>query len=256
MTSKPSRSFIIIILIAVGISLLLEQPSYGLEANQSRPETAARRSQNAAKTIKVITGMSEDETIPVELLNRAHAVGVFPDVVRMNIFFSEGMKGYGVICSRRPEGWNLPAYYSFGSSTFSLKIAGGKSFDLILLFMNKKTVDWFQAGRLEFKGLKIGIAGPVGKLTRQADLDVSGVNIIIYALVDGKLKGMNVESDFRDAALLNPDNNINKEVYGMKGREVLQGKVSKLFPTTSGVTAFRDILNEKFRLLSEPPSSP
>jgi hypothetical protein len=112
--------------------------------------------------------------------------------------------------------------------------------------MNKDTVNWFHGGRLEFKGLKAGVAGPVGKWTRQMDLDISGASVIIYTLVDGKLKGMNVESDFLSGALLDPDNNINQVVYGMKGREVLQGKSPKSLPIKSDVTAFRDILNEKF----------
>jgi lipid-binding SYLF domain-containing protein len=251
MNSKPSQTFIIVSLITVVLSLFPGQTLRNVKANQSRLETAARRSQNAAKTIKVITGMPEDETIPKELFNRAHAVGVFPDVAKLNVLFSQGMKGYGVICSRQPKGWSLPSYYRFGSSTFSLKIAGGKSFDLVILFMHKDTVSWFQEGRLFFKDQKAGVAGPVGKLTPHMDREMSGAGVIIYTLVDGKLKGMNVESEFLEDALLDPDNNINKAVYGMKGREVLQGKPPKSLPTTPDLTAFRDTLNEKFRVPSK-----
>ena len=213
---------------------------------QSFLETAKRRSQNAAKTIEVITAMPEDETIPPELFKRAYAIAVFPDVVKLNLLFSQGMKGYGVISSRQSEGWSLPAYYRFGSSTFSLKIAGGKSFDLIVLFMSKETVERFQTGRLEFKGRWIGIAGPVGKLTPQANRDISGMNVILYTLVDGKLKGMNIDSDIFNGSLLDPDNNINNPVYGMKGREVLQGKAPKPPRTTAELTAFPDLLNKLF----------
>jgi hypothetical protein len=83
------------------------------------------------------------------------------------------------------------------------------------------------------------------------DREMSGAGVIIYTLVDGKLKGMNVESEFLEDALLDPDNNINKAVYGMKGREVLQGKPPKSLPTTPDLTAFRDTLNEKFRVPSK-----
>ena len=55
-----------------------------------------------------------------------------------------------------------------------------------------------------------------------------------------------MEGDFLKDAIINPDNNINKAVYGIKGREVLQGKASNLSAATDGITAFRDILNEKF----------
>jgi lipid-binding SYLF domain-containing protein len=246
MSINTPRKFPVIALTAVLISLALGPTSYGHRAAQTRLETAARRSQNAAKTINVVTGMKEDETIPVELFKQAYAIAVFPDVAKTALLFSQGMKGYGVICSRQPAGWSLPAYYAYGSTQIKLKIASFKSFDLIVLFMKKDVVDWFQGGRLELKGLKAGVAGPVGKWTKEMDLAMSGIGIIMYALVDGKLKGMSAEADFLDEAVLNPDNNINKVVYGMKGREVLQGKEPKVAAPSPGVNAFRDALNEKF----------
>ncbi|HYJ48096.1 MAG TPA: hypothetical protein VEV81_15905, partial [Pyrinomonadaceae bacterium] len=139
MSPKPSPAFVILPFFLLMTSLFPERAAFSLEAYQSPVQTAGRRSQNAAKTIRVVTGLPEDEAIPMELFERAQAIGVFPDVVRMNLLFSQGMKGYGVISSHRADGWSLPAYYRFGSSTFSLKIAGGKSFDLIMLFMNKET---------------------------------------------------------------------------------------------------------------------
>jgi lipid-binding SYLF domain-containing protein len=240
MTPKPSLKILFISLIT--ILLISGQTSY----SQTSVGTAARRSQNAAKTIEVVTGMPEDETIPVELLKRAQAIAVFPDVVETSMLFSKGMKGYGPVSIRQAEGWSLPAYYRYGRAKFTLKLAGFESFDLIILFMNKNVLDWFQEGRFEFKDFRAGVGGPVGKLTRQADLDMSGVGVIMYMLVDGKLKGMGVDSDFFDGSFIDPDNNINKPLYGMKGREVLQGKAPKTIPTAPGLTAFRDILNEKF----------
>jgi lipid-binding SYLF domain-containing protein len=245
MNLKPSHKFLIFSLITFMLALALEQTSYG----QSRTPlaTAVRRSQNAAKTIKVVSGMPEDETIPAELFKRAYVIGVFPDVVRSSLLFSQGMKGYGVISSSRgAEGWTLPAYYGYGTSQIRLNLPNFKSFDLIILFMKKDAAEWFQGGRLQLKGLKAGVAGPVGKWTKELDLETSGVSIIMYALVDGKLKGMNVEADFLDDAVLNPDNNINKAIYGMKGREVLLGKAPNARPASPEITAFPDTLNEKF----------
>jgi lipid-binding SYLF domain-containing protein len=240
MKLKPSRKVLFVSLIAILFSLF---PTSYVRANL---ETAVRRSQNSAKTIKVVTDLPEDETIPIEFFKRAQAIAVFPDVVRLNMLFSQGMKGYGVVSLRQAGGWTLPSYYRFGSSHFKLKVAGAKSFDLIILFMSKDTRSWFQEGRFKFEDLRAGVAGPVGKLTHQQDLDMSGVGVIMYMLVDGKLKGMNIDSDLLDGAFIDPDNNINNAVYGMKGREVLEGKAQKSSPTTPGFTAFTDILNEKF----------
>jgi lipid-binding SYLF domain-containing protein len=244
MDSKRSQKFLTISLTILMLSLSLEHTSYG----QARTAlaTAVRRSQNAAKTIKIVAGMPEDEAIPMELFKRAYAIGVFPDVVKQGLLFSQGMKGYGVISSRQQEGWSLPAYYGYGTTQIKFNLPNFKSFDLIVLFMKKDAVDWFQGGRLEFKGLKAGVAGPVGKWTKALDLETSGISIFMYRLVDGKLQGLNVEADFMDGAVLNPDNNINKAVYGMKGREVLQGKAPNVTQASPEVTAFQAALNEKF----------
>ena len=246
MNLKPSLKSIIIPLIAIMLSLSLGQISFGQSVDHSRLETAARRSQNAAKTIKVITGFPEDETISIDLLNRAKAIGVFPDVKKMSLLFQQAMGGRGVICGRQPGGWSLPAYYAFGSTEMNSKIASFKSFDVVVLFMNGDTVNWFQKGALHLKGVKAGVGGPVGKISPEALNQILRANVIIYALIDGKLKGMAVEGDFLNDAIINPDNNINKAIYGLKGREVLEGKAPKVSPTAPGVTAYRDILNEHF----------
>ena len=248
MNSKPRRKVLVISLIAVLLSLFPGAASHA----RMNLETAVRRSQNSAKTIKVVTGLPAEESIPEEFFERAQAIAVFPDVARLNLLFSQGMKGYGVVSIRQPEGWSLPSYYRFGSSHFSLKIAGAKSFDLIILFMKKDVLDWFREGRFLFKGLRSGRAGPVGKLTREADLETSGIGVLMYMLVDGKLKGMNLDSDLLNGAYVDPDNNINKAIYGMKGREILEGKAPKSSPAAPGLTAFRDILNERF---PAPPGS-
>jgi lipid-binding SYLF domain-containing protein len=171
----------------------------------------------------------------------------------MSLLFQKSMGGRGVICSRQKGGWSLPAYYTFGSTDFSSKLASFKSFDMIFLFMNDDAVKWFEKGALQLKGKAAGVAGPVGKISPEALTQNLRANIIIYALVDGKLGGMDVEGDFLNPAVINPDNNINKAVYGLKGREVLEGKEPKVSPAAPGVTVFRDALNEHFPPQADPP---
>jgi hypothetical protein len=45
---------------------------------------------------------------------------------------------------------------------------------------------------------------------------------------------------------LNPDNNINNPVYGMKGREVLAGKQIDPSTVVPGITSFQDALTKYF----------
>lgn len=53
---------------------------------------------------------------------------------------------------------------------------------------------------------------------------MQGAGIIIYALSDGKLFGIEVEDDSSTQSGINSDNNVNKAVYGIKARDVLSGK--------------------------------
>ena len=210
---------------------------------QSRVETATRRSQKAARTIDVITALRAEEAIPPELLKRARAIGVFPDVVKMSMIVSEGMKGYGAICNKLETSWSLPAYYSFASSQFNISLSF-KSFDLVVLFVDEEAVKAFQSGRVDLKGLLAGVPGPIGQMTREKENSIRIASVIVYAYLDGKLKGLTVESDLFDGAVINPDNNINNSVYGIKGREIFRGVVPKT-TLPIGIDAFSETLNKK-----------
>ncbi|MGH9908856.1 MAG: hypothetical protein ACRD8U_25130 [Pyrinomonadaceae bacterium] len=75
--------------------------------------------------------------------------------------------------------------------------------------------------------VKLVFAGPVGELTREKENEIRAASLIAYVAQGGELRGIKAESDFFDEAAINPDNNINKAIYGIKGREVLAGKEPK-----------------------------
>jgi hypothetical protein len=74
---------------------------------------------------------------------------------------------------------------------------------------------------------------------------LAGANIFGYVYSESKLIGTNFGTTFKQF-LLNPDNNINKPMYGMKGREVLAGK--KIDPTIlpEGIPAFQETLRKYY----------
>ncbi len=219
----------------------------------SETETAIRRSKNAAKTIQLLSSLPSSEGISPDLFRRAYAVAVIPDVAEISLIFQSSLKGYGVISSRIDTGWTRPAYYGFGGTKYKWKV-GGKSFDVAMLFMNENAVSWFDKGLVKLKGIRTGVAGPIGDLTQDAKKKISGANVLIYAFVDGKLKGFGLDSDAVISVVLNPDNNINKALYGIKGREILNGKEPKISDVPSEVNAYKDILTEKFPSMADPKS--
>jgi lipid-binding SYLF domain-containing protein len=211
------------------IALLLSGATLAQKVDRAKLDNASRRSRAAAKALTTVTSLP-DQTIPKELIERAKAVAVFPGLDKVNLLIEKAMQGYGVICRRLPSGWSPPAYYSFGMADIGFTSVGAEKPDVIILFMNDKAVEAFQKGGVRFKGEMVGFAGPVGELTREKENEIRAANVIVYALAGGRVKGIKIDAGFPGDAAINPDNNINKAVYGLKGQEVLSGK-TPLWPS-------------------------
>ena len=74
------------------------------------------------------------------------------------------------------------------------------------------------------KNEKKAVEGPVGTITDEQRKELENAPILAYSYFNGKLNGTAFGKSFWKSFNLNPDNNINKPVYGMKGRKVLSGK--------------------------------
>jgi lipid-binding SYLF domain-containing protein len=209
--------------------LLLPVVTHAQKIDKSKLDNAAKRSGTAARVLTSLGNMPG--TIPRELFDRARAVGVFPDLDRISFVLPNSRLAYGVISSRLPGGWSPPAYYGFGAPKIpDLKWEGRKKPDIIILFMSDKAMDEFQKGNFIFKEEMVGIAGPVGALTSEKEKEIRTANVIIYALVDGRVEGLRIDANDLGGGAANPDNKINNAIYGLKAREVLLG-TSPLWPS-------------------------
>lgn len=205
--------------------LLLSGATHAQKIDKSKLDKAAKRSGTAARVLTSVVNISD--TIPRELFDRARAVGVFPDLDRISFVMPNSRLAYGVICSRLPGGWSPPAYYGFGAPKIpALKWEGRKKPDIIILFMSDKAMDEFVKGNFVFKEEMVGFAGPVGALTPEKENEIRTANVIIYALVDGRVEGLSIDANDLGGGAANTDNNINDAIYRLKGREVLSGKAS------------------------------
>ena len=212
------------ILVIIGLSLLFPQLCSPVYAQKKKFSHAVQRSEDAARIIKLIT-VVPDTGLAKELIDRAEAVGVFPNVEKITSLFSHLSQGYGVISARTGDGWTAPAFYAFGGGGFGSPFAKNDKYAVILLFMTKDTVDAFEKGGVRLKGVSKAVAGPVGPITEDQRKGIEGAHILAYGYYNGDLKGLKLDKGFWEAGFsLNPDNNINKPLYDMKGREVLTGK--------------------------------
>lgn len=181
-----------------------------------------------------------------QLIDKAEAVGVFPKVEKQTALFMQATQGYGVISARAENGWTMPAFYEFGGGGYGNPFAKDETYGIIFLFMTKDAVAALEKGGVKLKGEKKALAGPVGPITDEQRKGLEGAHILAYAYYNGKLRGTAFGKSFWKNFLLNPDNKINKPLYGVKGREVLAGKKVDTVALPAGISAYQEALQKYY----------
>ena len=215
------------------------------KADPKKFRHAVTRSEDAGRIITMLA-VAPDLTIPKEIVEKAQAIAVFPKVVRETAFIMQASKGYGVISARQSDGWTLPAFYQFGGGGYGNPFADSDAHAVILLFMSKDALGLFEKGAVDLKNEHKAVEGPVGTLTATQQKELEQAHVLAYAYFNGRLNGAAFGKSFWKAFGLNPDNNINKPVYGIKGREVLAG--TQIDPATviPGISSFTDALRKYY----------
>jgi len=204
------------------------------ERNTKKAREAANQSAKAARVFNEIMGTRE-RSIPRDLLDRAEAVAVFPNVLKAG-FILGGRGGSGVISRRVEGGWSAPAFFNLGGGSIGLQI-GASSTDFILLFMNERAVESLLGDKFEIGGEGSAAAGPVGRSASASTDARMTAQILSYSRSRGLFAGLELKG-----VVIKPDNEDNNQVYGMTGRDILTGsnKISmaampegvRIFPQT------------------------
>ena len=204
-------------------------------ASPKQQKEAAKKAQSASEVFEQVMG-APDRSIPRELLDRAEAVAVFPGMLKAG-FVVGGRGGSGVISRRVTGGWSAPAFFKMGGASLGLQIGAAKT-DLILLFMNADALKGLLEDKLEVGGEASAAAGPVGRTASATTNLTLDAGILSYSRSKGLFAGLEIKG-----AVINPDNNLNEALYGLKAREVLTGanKVD-MADVLSGVITFPNTL--------------
>jgi lipid-binding SYLF domain-containing protein len=179
-------------------------------------EEAREQANKAAKVFRQIMS-TPDNAIPKELLDKAEAVAVFPDVIKAGFLLVGGRGGRGVISRRIPGGWSAPAFFNLGGGSIGPQL-GASSTDFVLLFMNPDAVKGLLEDKFEIGGEGSIAAGPVGRAaSASTDLQLRA-GILSYSRSKGLFAGLELKG-----VVINPDNKDNEAVYGVKANELLTG---------------------------------
>jgi lipid-binding SYLF domain-containing protein len=220
-----------LILGTIASALLLLSFSVPTAAQKSRMQDASRHSREAADVFTEIMNVRE-RAIPKELLDKAEAIAVFPDVVKAAFVF--GAKGgQGLISRRIRGGWSAPAFFNLSGGSFGLQIGASKT-DYVLLIMNDAGVNGLLRDKFEIGG-EVGVAaGPVGREAAASTDAMLQAGILSYS----RSKGAFIGAALKGAAI-SPDNDLNEAVYKKKASQLLTERSPiKLADMPPGVRIF------------------
>jgi lipid-binding SYLF domain-containing protein len=193
-----------------------DAPAQASKKKLKAEEEAREQATKAAKVFRQIMSTPE-RAIPRELIDKAEAVAVFPDVIKAGFLLVGGRGGRGVISRRIPGGWSAPAFFNLGGGSIGPQL-GASSTDFVLLFMNKDAVNGLLEDKFEIGGEGSIAAGPVGRVVAAStDLQLRA-GILSYSRSKGLFAGLELKG-----VVINPDNKDNEAVYGMKAKELLTG---------------------------------
>lgn len=216
---------------AVSVVLLLAFSADLVSAQKkSRLQDATRHASAAAKVFTEIMNVRE-RAIPKELLDKAEAIAVFPDVVKAAFIFG-GKGGQGAISRRTRNGWSAPAFFNLSGGSFGAQIGATKT-DYVLLIMNEEGLNGLLKDKFEIGG-EVGVAaGPVGREAAASTNLRLDAGIISYSRSKGAFIGAALKG-----AVISPDNDLNEAVYAVKAREVLTNNSMSLSEMPAGVRIF------------------
>lgn len=201
--------------LCVTLLLCVASGAWAQSKTAKKVNEATERSRKAAKVFTEIMA-APDKAIPRDLLDKAEAVAVFPNVIKAG-FILGGRGGSGVISRRVKGGWSAPAFFNLGGASIGLQI-GASSTDFVLLFMNQDALKGLLEDKLEIGGEGSVAAGPVGRAASASTNVTLDAQILSYSRSKGLFAGLELKG-----VVINPDNDDNRAVYNLTAKDILTG---------------------------------
>ncbi len=199
-------------------------------------EDENKRAKDAVRVLKEVM-MAPDKGIPSNLLKRAYAIAVIPDVIKAG-FVIGGRHGEGLIAVKSADGtWSNPSFVSMTGGSFGFQV-GVSSTDVVLIFRTQRGVDNIVHGKFTLGADASVAAGPVGRDAQASTDGELKAEIFSYSRSRGLFAGVAL-----DGSVIAIDNDSNQDVYGqgVTPRRIFEGGVTNV---PGAVVDFRDRLEE------------
>jgi lipid-binding SYLF domain-containing protein len=216
----PARSFLSRISLAI-LSLSIATLSVAAERQDARLMTATE--------VLEELGRIPDQNIPTWLLERAYAVAVVPDVIKVGLGIG-GRRGKGALVIRKDNGqWSNPIFVNLTGGSFGFQV-GVQSADVVLVFTSRHSIEGIVGGKVTLGADATVAAGPVGRQTSAATDIGLNAQVYSYSRASGLFAGVAL-----DGSAITIDHRSNEQYYGRSG--VLASEILRTDAATAPVTA-------------------
>lgn len=160
-----------------------------------------------------------ENAIPPALLERAYAVAVIPDMIKMGVAVA-GRHGSGVMAVRGASGWSAPVFVKLTGGSIGWQ-AGLQTSDVVLVFTNERGVRNITSGKITLGADASIAAGPVGRNATAATDGRFQAEVYSYSRARGLFAGIAL-----DGAALRIDKSANATFYvspGISADAILAG---------------------------------
>jgi len=215
------------LLVMMVLTMLSILPAWGADK--------AKDEETISNGTSVLTAMLSAKDVPADVVAKADCVVVIPNLKKAG-FIVGGSGGRGPMSCRTGSDfsgkWSPPAMYTASGLSAGLQI-GGSSSDVVLLLMDKKSVDAFLKGKTKL-GRDASVAAGPGATAANV-----GGDVLTYARTSGVFAGLSL-----GGTTLEPDNDANQRLYDkpVSASQIVSGTAVQ--PTAAG-QAYVALLDSK-----------
>lgn len=154
---------------------------------------------------------SPDQNVPTWLLERAYAVAIVPDVIKVGLGVG-ARRGSGVLVIRKDDGhWGNPVFVNLTGGSFGFQV-GVQSTDVVLVFTSRASIEGIVGGKVTLGADASVAAGPVGRQTAAATDVGFNAQVLSYSRAKGLFAGVAL-----DGSAVTIDHKSNAAYYEKPG---------------------------------------
>jgi lipid-binding SYLF domain-containing protein len=205
------------------------------QSSKQSSEKQSNETERATEAVNVLTEIMSipEDSVPEELMARAHGIAVIPHVVK-GAFGLGGQWGKGLMSQRHEDGvWSPPAYVEIGGGSVGFQI-GVQATDIVLIFTDEDGLKGLLKGKLKLGADASAAAGPVGRKAEVGTDVLLKSAVLAYSRSKGLFAGISL-----DGSVISIDDSANRKVYGkdVTGEQILLGKEVRANPSVAPFVA-------------------